>query len=412
MNRCYFFVVLFFLVSCAKQAPIDEIADETPNHQSSEPIKIGDIATYSEHIEFTRPTKQGWKLALEETNANGGVLGRPVEVISRDARGNPGDAVTAMRELIDREQIELFMGGFLSHVGLAVSEVAKKEQVLYLATWVGTEKLLWEAGHDYVFRIQTPSYFLGQVLAESAADIPGKRWSTVAPNYEAGHAFVDGFKIALDQRNNNIEWVSSHWPTLDKIDAGATVQALKADSPEAIYVHLYGSDLSAFMREGRVRGLFDNIDVVNLTLGFRENWSGLDSEMPVGWLTTGYPSDSIDSSEHRAFVDHYRARWHEAPTAGSLFGYTALSTLVQAIDHAGRVEPDAVRIALLNHKFSNPVENFRFRNVDQQATLGFWVGRSGVHDGKPAFVDAKYKTGDQYYPSDEYILSLRTKVSK
>ncbi|NND64472.1 MAG: ABC transporter substrate-binding protein, partial [Gammaproteobacteria bacterium] len=134
---CWFFMLA--LAACSKQAPepITYNSNEANevNETNVEPIKIGDIMSYSQHVEFTRPSKQGWMLALDEINAKGGVLGRPVEVVSRDAKGDPGVAVTAVQDLHTRENIQLIMGAFLSNVGLAISEATKREGMLYMATW-------------------------------------------------------------------------------------------------------------------------------------------------------------------------------------------------------------------------------------------------------------------------------------
>ena len=95
---------------------------------AAEPIRIGDINSYSGLPAFTLPYRNGWQLALAEINDKGGVLGRPLEVISRDDGGNPGNALTAANELVARENVVLLMGTFFSHVGLAVSDFAKQKK--------------------------------------------------------------------------------------------------------------------------------------------------------------------------------------------------------------------------------------------------------------------------------------------
>ena len=67
------------------------------------PIKIGELNSYKVFPAFLEPYKKGWELAVEEVNAAGGVLGRKIEVVSRDDNGNPGDAVRVAEELLSRE---------------------------------------------------------------------------------------------------------------------------------------------------------------------------------------------------------------------------------------------------------------------------------------------------------------------
>ena len=91
-------------------------------------IKIGELNSYKSQPAFLDPYKKGWELAIEEINAKGGVLGRKLEVISRDDGANPGDAVRVAEELVTREGVNIIAGTFLSHIGLAVTEFAGKKQ--------------------------------------------------------------------------------------------------------------------------------------------------------------------------------------------------------------------------------------------------------------------------------------------
>ncbi len=92
------------------------------------PIKLGELNSYKVFPAFLEPYKKGWELAVEEVNAAGGVLGRKIEVVSRDDNGNPGDAVRVAEELLSREGASILIGTFPSNVGLAVADFAKQTQ--------------------------------------------------------------------------------------------------------------------------------------------------------------------------------------------------------------------------------------------------------------------------------------------
>ena len=87
-------------------------------------VKIGELNSYKAQPAFLEPYKRGWELAVEEINAKGGVIGKKLEVISRDDGATPGDAVRAANELVTREGTNIIAGTFLSHIGLAVTEFA------------------------------------------------------------------------------------------------------------------------------------------------------------------------------------------------------------------------------------------------------------------------------------------------
>ena len=99
------------------------------------PIRIGEINSYTGPLAaFTVPYRNGWELAVEQVNAGGGVLGRPLEVISRDDGGKPADAIKFAEELVRRENVDLLAGTFLSNIGLAVADFANRNKTLFVAS--------------------------------------------------------------------------------------------------------------------------------------------------------------------------------------------------------------------------------------------------------------------------------------
>ena len=89
--------------------------------KAQDTIKIGELNSYKAVPAFLEPYKKGMELALEEVNAKGGVLGKKLELISRDDGANPGEAVRVAEELMTREGVVMISGTFLSNVGLAVT---------------------------------------------------------------------------------------------------------------------------------------------------------------------------------------------------------------------------------------------------------------------------------------------------
>ena len=149
------------------------------------PIKIGEINSYSGiGAPFTGPYKLGAEMAVEEINARGGVLGRKLEVIFRDDKGQPAEAVKQAQDLVESEKVALIAGTFLSNVGLAVSDWAKQNKVMFVAAEPLTESLTWAKGHDHVVRLRPNTYEQGRMLAEKAAKMKYVKWATIGPNYE------------------------------------------------------------------------------------------------------------------------------------------------------------------------------------------------------------------------------------
>ena len=371
------------------------------------PIKIGELNSYKVFPAFLEPYKKGWQLALEEINAAGGAAGRKLEIVSRDDGGTPGDAVRAAEELISREKVNVLMGTFASHVGLAVANLANQRKILFLAAEPLTDKIVWENGNRYTWRLRPSTYMQTAMLIPEAAKLKKKRWAIVYPNYEYGQSATASFKKLLRKAQPDVEFVAEQAPALGKIDAGAVVQALIDAKPDAIFSSLFAADLQKFVREGNTRGLFKSTVVFNLLAGEPENLDPLKDETPEGWWVTGYPWSEINTPEHRKFRDAYQKRWKDYPRQGSVVGYSSVYSVANAIRRAGSADTEKLVEAMKGLEMQTPFGPIVWRPLDHQSTMGAYVGQLAKKGGKGAMVNWRYAEGDKYQPSFEEIRALR-----
>lgn len=370
-------------------------------------IKIGEINHYKRMAAFAEPYKMGIELALEEVNAAGGVLGKPLEFIFRDDQGDPGEAIKIAEELMTRDGAVMLTGTILSNVGLAISSLAAEKKYLYLASEPLADSIVWASGNDYTFRLRTSTYMQAAMLAEEAAKSDAVRYATIAPNYAYGKEAVAAFKTVLTQLKPDVEFVTEQWPALFKIDAGAEVQALERAKPDAVFNVTFGTDLAKFVREGTTRGLFDGRTVYGMLTGEPEYLDPLADEAPVGWVVTGYPWYDVTDASNKAFVDAYQARYNDYPRIGSLVGYMTVQSIAAALEKAGSSETEALKMAFKGLELDTPVGPITYRAIDHQATMGAFVGTIAMKDGKGVMVDWTYKNGADYLPSDEEVMKLR-----
>ena len=148
---------------------------------------------------FLEPYKKGMELA-RGNHAAGGLLGRPLELVIRDDTGKPGDAVRVAEELITREKVDLLMGTFSSAVGLAVADLARQRKVLFLASEPLTDKIVWENGNRFTFRLRPSTYMQTAMLVPIASELHKRRWAIVYPNYEYGKSATAAFKQQMIAR--------------------------------------------------------------------------------------------------------------------------------------------------------------------------------------------------------------------
>ncbi len=375
--------------------------------QGTAPIRIGEINSYSAVPSFTLPYRSGWQLAVEQVNAAGGVLGRQIEVISRDDAGKPQDAVRIAGELLNDQKVDLLAGGFLSNIGLAISDYALQQKRLYIAGEPLTDALVWDKGNRYCFRLRPSTYMQAAMLVEEAAKLPAKTWVTVAPNYEYGQSLVKWFRQLLTAKRPDVTFVGEQWPALGKIDAGATVVALAEPNPDAILNVTFGPDLTNFVRQGNTRGLFDKRAVASALTGEPEYLDPLGDETPEGWIVTGYPPLALDTPANRTFVAAYRAKFNAVPAMGSVVGYALIQSIVGGIKKTGSTDTEAMADGFKGASFETPFGPALYRAIDHQSTLGTFVGKTALKDGKPVMVDWHYADGANYLPPDAEVLKMR-----
>lgn len=372
-------------------------------------LKIGEVNSYKAMPAFLEPYKKGMELAVEQINADGGLLGKKVVLITRDDNASPGDAVRAAEELYTREKIDVLTGSFLSHVGMALTDYAQQKQRFFLASETLTDKVVWQNGNRYTYRLRGSTYMQTAMLVQEAKKLNKKRWAIVYPNYEYGQSAVATFKKLMKEAQPDIEFVAEQAPPLGKIDAGSVVQALADAKPDAIFNVLFSVDLGKFVREGNTRGLFKGRTVVGLLSGEPEYLDALRTEAPEGWIVTGYPWYSIKTPEHEAFLKAYQSKFKDYPRLGTIVGYNAIQSLAAGIKKAGSTDTEALIKAFKGLDVKTPWGVITYRAQDNQSTMGAFVGKTTYSKDmqRGVMTDFYYADGKDYQPTDAQVKQMR-----
>ncbi len=375
--------------------------------QQGLPIRIGEINSYKAQPAFLEPYRKGMELAVDEVNAAGGVLGRKLQLIIRDDNATPGDAVRAAEELLSREKVDVLTGAFLSNIGLALGDFARQKKIFYLASEPLTDKMVWQNGNRYTFRLRTSTYMQVSMLVPEALKLKKKRWAIVYPNYEYGQSAAATFKQLMKAGQPDIEFVAEQATPLGRVDAGSVTQALADAKPDALFNVLFGADLSRFVREGNTRGLFQGREVVSLLTGEPEYLDPLRDETPNGWIVTGYPWYGIQTPEHKAFFLAYHGRYKDHPRLGSVVGYSTIKSLAEGLRKAGSADTEKLITAFGGLQVMTPFGRISYRAIDHQSTMGAYLGKTRNVDGKGVMVDYRYMDGASFQPSDADVRKMR-----
>ena len=371
-------------------------------------LKVADVSSYSAWPQGIEPFRAGMKMAAEDINKNGGVLGRMIEIVEYDDRGSPESALQVIEPLMSDDSITFITGCNLANVELAFASYAKRYKRLYTSACSNSDKFFLSEAHDYAFRVSgTPVIAINKMLAERAARQSRLKWAGISHNYEWGQSNHEAFKTHLKSYQPDAEWVVEQWPSIGKLDAGSAAQALLRKKPDAIYTALWGSDLVEFIREGKKRGLFENAVLVGGNIGRPEFLEQMGAEMPEGFITFGTLPGTHESQALRDFDEKWRAEMKTNPRFLGMIGYSALQTLAQAVEKAGSTDQADLIEVLKGLEAETIYGTSTVHPIAQVVTNPMWVGITAVNDDGAYITDAEYLDGQAYFLSDDALIDLR-----
>ena len=334
--------------------------------RAAEPIKIGfPIPLSGPTAVYGEPILKGAEMAVAEINAKGGVLGRKLELLSRDSKANADEAVRLARELIIKDNVDFLAGTLTSAEAPAVSTVAKENKIVFIApTAKLTQLTLPPQLHDYIFRVASNTAVEGQAGASLMA-----RWkdvktvATIAPDYAYGRDSIADFITALKKLRPDIKIVDQEWPKLGEADFTPFITAQMGKKADAVYCSLFAGDFVNFVKNAAPRGYFTAIKNRLLDpaeVGTVDEAQALGSNYPYGIIADAYDpvvwGGAKEPADHKAFEQRLQTFMKSKYGSGwAIVGYEAIEALAAGVTKAGSTKSDAVAKALLGLTFDTPV---------------------------------------------------------
>ncbi|MFA6280034.1 MAG: ABC transporter substrate-binding protein [Bdellovibrionales bacterium] len=383
---------------------------------TGEPIKIGDINVGAKLGDYVIGYKNATQMAIDEINAAGGINGRPLEIYHRDSNIDPATAVKFAEELVSREKVHILITCDSSADSLAIANWSLHHKIPFINACSEADSTIWEGGNDYTFRTGQGGYMWASAVLNEAEKIygdklKGKRWAIVAPNFEFGQSIVRVTKMLAEQHGLKPIWVDEQWPAFGKMESGATIAAMEHSKPDIIFNILFDTDVVKFVREGNKRGLFKNRIVIAPPVAVPDHIELLGKEMPSGWVSVGFPVDEIKDEGFLKFRKAFEAKFKEPIKFYTVTGYSTIQAIAAALRQAGSPEPEKLRAALETISYETPFGTSHFRKIDHQANTPFWVGVSGIKNGKGALLNWHVENAADHSPSDAWILEQRAKTA-
>ena len=291
---------------------------------------------------FGISTKNGIDMAIAETNAAGGVLGRQVRVIVEDDQGRPEEAVTVVTKLINSDRVVALLGEVASSNSMAAAPVAQQAGIPMISP-SSTNPAVTQFG-DYIFRVCFIDPFQGFVMAKFATGTLAMNQIAVLRDVKSDYSMglADVFIEEFGKLGGTI--VADESYSQGDTDFSAQLTSIRARNPQAIYVPGYYTEVGLIARQAKSLG-------ITAPLLGGDGWDSpalteIGGEALNGSYLSNHYSVEDPSPAIQKFVADYRAKYGETPDALAGLAYDSAMLLFDAMRRAGTTEPAAVRDAL------------------------------------------------------------------
>jgi branched-chain amino acid transport system substrate-binding protein len=360
--------------------------------EAQKPIRVGfPMIMSGPGALFGEPAARGAQMFVDELNGKGGVLGRKVELLVRDTKGNADEAVRVSRELVLKENVDFLVGTLTSAEGPAVSVVAKENKTVFIAPIPKTDQLTApDKLHPYVFRVASTTTIEGRTAAELVAKWNVKRVATISPDYAYGQDVTKSFVEYLKKIKPDVEIVDQQWPKLGEADYTPFINAQMAKKPEAVFSSLWGGHFVTFAKQAKPLGYFDAIKYNFFGAGEAaspETAKAMKDDYPFGIWGNSYDAFYWPDGPpaHRDYVGRLsKYLKDDHPSSWAIQGYIGMQALTEAIKKANSTDSDKVAKALLGLSIDTPHGKLTIREKDHNANRAQIYGKT-VKDPKLGF---------------------------
>lgn len=280
------------------------------------------------------------QMAADEINAAGGVLGREIRLLVADDRSDPTYAVRTAIRYVREDLVDFLMGVISSAVGLAVTEVSRQCQVIFVGTDHSSTRLTTEDFHPCYFRVSNNAM---QSMRAGGIASSRRAWMTylyIGPDYEYGHRQWREFRTFLTSLRPNVRFVGELWPKLFEPDYTPYIEAILRAQPDVLVHGLWGGDTIAFMEHGLRAELFERMPVVSFDAGGSYDvLEALGTRMPTGMVLGARHHNNFPlTPRNRAYVAAFHARAGRYPSYAAQGAYVGVRFIAQTVTRAGKLD--------------------------------------------------------------------------
>jgi len=334
-----------------------------------QPIKIGHLIPQSG---FLSPMGEyminAAKLAVEEINAAGGVLGRQLQLVPEDDM-NPGVAVQKATKLIQQEKVDALMGTVSSAVCLAVMDVADRSKMLLVNTGSNSDEIRGKRCNYYTFSVEgSNSQYVNTIGRYLIKQKQYKRWYFLTSDYAFGHDLLRVSRTLL-KKMGGAEIGSELIPT-GTTDFSSYLLKVRNTKPDVVFQNLAGTDQTNFMKQYAEFGMTTEVagGLIDTLLMWPVGVGAITGSFPLLWWY------DLPYEETKRFLAAFTKKYGKPPENQAWGDYYSTKAIAQAMQEAGTTDSKKVVEAMEKIKFDGGKgRQLYFRSWDHQLMQPFWV---------------------------------------
>jgi branched-chain amino acid transport system substrate-binding protein len=316
----------------------------------------------------------GARLAIEEINHSGGVLGREAQLMVADSANDVATGVERARQLIDKDEVDFIAGDVNSAVALAITRVTAAKRKLHIVTGGHTDEITSSQCSWNVFRICKSTTMEANAIADTLIEKFGARWYFLTPDYVYGQTLQAAFELKLRQHGGS--WAATILP-IGAVDFSDALTNAAAFRPKVLIDLMSGEDQVNSLKQIASFGLTDQMAVGGALFELESILSVPDAAR-TGWWTMEWWWNQPEVPPIKPFDAAIRSRTGKAASARNWFGYAGIRTLAEIANQEKSL--DAVVLARALQGYTLPPDialgphRAFFRQADHELMSTILVG--------------------------------------
>jgi branched-chain amino acid transport system substrate-binding protein len=306
----------------------------------------------------------GIRMAAEEINASGGVMGRQLDILSEDSV-NPATASTKAQRMLDQDGVAFLMGEINSASALTIMQVAERNKRLFMQIGARSDALRGKNCNKYTFHVDIPNTVMVNAVGKALVRekmVKDKKFFTLTADYIFGHDLLNAAKRFFAANQGNL--IGDELVATDVTDFSPYLLKIRQARPDVVCSNLAGNQVTTLIKQYAEFGL--PYPIVGFNLNTADAWGAGDGNLSGTWPTVWY--HTLDVPASKTFVANFIKKNGKPPENHAWIEYVTLKIMAQAINETKSTETDKL-IAYLEKETEFDILKARkahFRSWDHQ----------------------------------------------